>query len=635
MLRRKFASFLSACALLLTAGGLAPAFAEQQYLDPRVAFQPSAKALDDRTVEVRYQIAKGYYLYHDKFKFSAAGSSFGPPQISAGKLKKDDLFGEVEVHFKAAVIRLPVERGADPGPQTLRLDTVSQGCADGGICYPPLTQQVEVQLPAVGSVPPAPPLAAAGGLGAGGSGDESADIAGLLRDASFWLVLASFFGFGLLLSFTPCVLPMVPILSGIIVGHGGKGGGHVSRGRAFGLSLAYVLGMAITYAAAGIAAGLSGTLVSTAFQDPWVLSAFALVFVVLAFSMFGFFELQLPTFLQSKLSEEANHLPGGKLYAVATMGALSALIVGPCVAAPLAGALLYIGQTGDALLGGAALFTLALGMGLPLLAVGVSAGTLLPRSGPWMEAVKKAFGVILLATGLWFVMPVLPAWLVMFAWAALLIVAAIYLRAVDPLAPTAHGWQRFWKGVGVALLLYGAALLIGALAGGRDPLQPLSAFAVRGGGAAGGVAGGTAPATHTPFQRVKNLAELEQRIAGAGKPVLFDFYADWCVSCKEMERFTFSDPAVRARLDGFLLLQADVTANNADDQALLKRFNLFGPPGIIFFGPQGQEIAGLRVIGFQSAAAFGKVLDTARERALARPAVGTPAPAAGGNPQKT
>jgi thiol:disulfide interchange protein DsbD len=362
-----------------------------------------------------------------------------------------------------------------------------------------------------------------------------------------------------------------------------------------------VLVMAITYAAAGVAAGLSGAMLSAVLQNPWVLGSFALVFVVLAMSMFGVYELQLPASLQTRLTETSNRLPGGKYTGVFTMGVLSSLIVGPCVAAPLAGALLYISQSGDSVLGGAALFAMALGMGVPLLAVGASAGTLLPKAGPWMDAVKRFFGVLLLAVAIYLVSPVIPLTAQMLAWAALLIVSAVYLRVIDPLPQHAHGFHRFGKGVGVIALLAGAAYMVGAFSGAKDILRPLSGL----------MASEAAPTVgETLFKRVASSAELDAAIVAAnGKPVLLDFYADWCVSCKEMERFTFTDDKVRQRLEGVVKVQADVTANNAEHQALLKRFRLFGPPGIIFFDKNGKEINGLRVIGFQNAEKFAGVLD--------------------------
>ncbi|MEI7429738.1 MAG: protein-disulfide reductase DsbD [Betaproteobacteria bacterium] len=555
-------------------------------LHPSQAFKPSARALDGQTIEVRFEIAKGYYLYRDKFRFAAepAFIQLGTPSLPKGKEKMDENFGQVEVYYREVLIRLPVERNSS-GPLALTLNLSSQGCADLGVCYPPQKQSLTLELPDPSTIAAAPSET---------SHDESGRIAQLLKNAELWLVALSFFGFGLLLALTPCVFPMIPILSGIIVGAGREGHG-VSHVRGFALSLAYVLGMATTYALVGVAAGFTGTLLSSSLQNPWVLGSFALIFIVLAFSMFGFYELQLPTFLQSKVSEEASHLHGGSLPGVAVMGALSALIVGPCVAAPLAGALLYIGQTGNALLGGMALFCLALGMGMPLLAVGLSAGTLLPKSGPWMEAVKKAFGFILLATAHWIISPFIPVSVQMVVWAVLLIIPAILLRAIDPLPAHAKNVSRFWKAIGVVMLIAGAAMLVGAFSGGTDPLHPLS-----------GLRGEAKSAENKPlpFERIRSLAELETRIKTSGKPVMFDFYADWCVSCKEMERFTFSDPRVQQALSGWTLLQADITANSDDDKALLARFKLFGPPGIIFFDKQGKELEGVRVIGFQNAADF-------------------------------
>ena len=563
----------------------------EDLLPPSVAFKPTARALDGQTIEMRFEIAKGYYLYRDKFRFTAEPASvqLGTPVLPEGKEKDDLNFGKVAVFYKEVRIRLPVERNSS-GVLPLVLHITSQGCADIGVCYPPQKQTVSLELPDPASAPVAAPLPATGN-------DESGRIAQLLKNSNLWAIAASFFGFGLLLSLTPCVFPMIPIISGIIVGSG-RGGHGVSHARGFALSLAYVLGMATTYAAAGVAAGLTGTLLSVALQNPWVLGGFALIFVVLSFSMFGFYELQLPTFLQSKVSEAASHLKGGSLPEVAIMGTLSAIIVGPCVAAPLAGALLYIGQTGDALLGGIALFCMALGMGAPLLAVGLSAGTLLPKSGAWMEAVKKAFGVLLLATALWIIAPVIPTAVQMGAWSLLLIVSAVYLHAADPLPTHAKAWSRFWKGIGLVMLIAGAAMLVGALSGGKDPLQPL----------AGLHSGASSEVARLPFVRIRSVAELDARLKAADRPVMLDFYADWCVSCKEMERFTFSDARVRQTLAGWTLLQADVTSNSDEDKALLARFKLFGPPGIIFFDSQGKELGDVRVIGFQGAEQFLRTL---------------------------
>jgi thiol:disulfide interchange protein DsbD len=570
----------------------------QEVLEPEKAYRLTAQALDGRTIEVRYQIEDGYYLYRDKFKFAAEPASvrLGTPELPQGKIKHDDFFGEVETYRKSLAIRLPVEAPAEVSE--VRLTVTSQGCADIGVCYPPTAQTVPVKLAPMSAPAAGGTTASGAGSPPTGGGDASSELAHLLKSANFWLVLTTFFGAGLLLALTPCVFPMIPILSGIVVGHGHR----ITRTHALVLSAAYVLGMAVTYAAAGVAAGLSGTLLSSALQSPWILGGFAGVFVVLSLSMFGFYELQVPTLIQSRLTDTAEKQHGGSVLGVLVMGAVSAIIVGPCVAAPLAGALLYIAQTGDALLGGIALFVMALGMGVPLIVVGVSARTLLPKAGPWMEAVKKFFGVMLLAVAIYVVSPVMPALASMLAWSALLIFSAMYLHALDPLPPNAHGWQRFWKGVGVVSLLTGSALLIGALAGSRDPLQPLAVL--RGEVAA-------AEAQRVQFEPIRSVAELDARLKSAQRPVMLDFYADWCVSCKEMERFTFSEAQVRAQLDRMLLLQVDVTDNTPEDRELLKRFSLFGPPGIIFFDRDGKELAGLRVVGYMPAERFVQVLDRA------------------------
>ncbi len=602
--------FLLLLVLLVSLLLAAPARANP--IAPELAFPMQAQAIDEHTVEVIFDINKAYYLYGDKFRFEAEPdtTTFESALKPAGKLHKDDFFGEVETHRGLLRILLPLN---STGQRQFELFVTSQGCWDGGICYPPLTQSALIDLDA--SPQQTADTSFLGKLNSGGfassgpdsaspqpsllaGGDESGDIARLLGDAGLALILLSFFGFGLLLAFTPCTFPMIPILSSIIVGQGK----HSSHGRAFSLSLAYVLGMALTYALAGLAAGLSGTMLSAALQNVWVLSFFALVFVLLSLSMFGFYELQMPAALQSRLAHSGIARKGGSLPGVAAMGALSALIVGPCVAAPLAGALLYIARTGDAVLGGLALFVMALGMGVPLLAVGLASRSLLPKVGPWMEGVKKAFGVLLLAVALWLLTPVLPLPALMIGWAALLLFSAVFLRALDPLPAEAGGWQRFWKACGVLLLLAGAAQLAGALGGARDPLQPLGFLAGT---------GISAPASQPQFERVASVAELDARLAESSRPVMLDFYADWCVSCKEMERFTFSDGAVAARMDNMLLLKADVTANSAEDKALLKRFELFGPPGIIFFDRQGEEIDGLRVVGYMKPGPFSTILDRA------------------------
>jgi thiol:disulfide interchange protein DsbD len=540
-------------------------------LEPEKAFRFSARVLDASSVEVTFAIADGYYMYRERFKFAADGNPavrLGAPEFPRGLAHKDEFFGETQVYRKNVRIRLPVE-----GEGRFDLKVISQGCADLGVCYVPMESSASIQLAAAGGAEP-PPLSIFA---------SDIEIARLF-EGNLLLVLGGFFLFGLLLAFTPCVLPMIPILSGIIAGEGRD----IDKLRALSLSVSYVLGMALAYAAAGVAAAFSGVLLAAALQNVWVLSAFAIVFVLLALSMFGFYELQLPGFLHQRLHSAHSRLQGGQIVSVAAMGLLSAVIVSPCVAAPLAGALLYISQTRDVLLGGAALFAMALGMGVPLIVVGVSEGALLPRAGAWMTGVRRFFGVLLLAVAVWVISPVLPGAVVMLAWAALFIGSAVLLL-------------RWSKLAGAAASLIGLALLVGAVTGSRDPLRPLAALTGK----------GAAMAAPMPWQKVASLQELQEKLKAAGKPAMLDFYADWCVSCKEMEAFTFSDAKVRAQLDGMLLLQADVTANNEADRALLKRFSLFGPPGIVFFDAQGRELRGLRVIGYQNPERFLKTLSLA------------------------
>ncbi|MDT3705843.1 MAG: protein-disulfide reductase DsbD [Thiobacillus sp.] len=754
MIRTKWIRPLAAFFVLWGALIHFPVAHAEEFLDPEVAFKFTARALDANTLEARWQIADGYYMYRNKFKFELDGAVLGAPQLPAGKLKEDEFFGKVETFRKDVRITLPIERAA--GAATVTLKATSQGCADAGLCYTPQTLSETVKLPALTVAAVAAPamaaspaaaaldglrslagdrgmpkvlppdeaflvaatmpdpqrvkldytltadtymyrdklafvvkspadvkvakadtpagdvkddptfgrtevyhqdfsaavtlsralaadeklvleaawqgcneavgicyppirrdftLAMTGGAAAMGaisaapveaaSESDTSRIERVLKGGSFWAMIVTFFGFGLLLALTPCVFPMIPILSGIIAGQKKE----LTKTSGFMLSLAYVLGMALTYALAGVAAALSGTLLSNALQNPWALGIGAGIFVLLALSMFGFFEIQLPSFVQSKFTVASNRMQGGNFLGVFVMGALSAVIVGPCVAPPLAAALVFIAQTGNTALGGIALFVLALGMGVPLLLVGVSAGALLPRAGGWMNAVKYFFGVLMLAIAIYLISPVIPAWVNMLLWALLLVGAAIYLHALDPLPAHATGWARLWKGLGVVLLIGGLSLILGMLAGSRDLLQPLDVFK-------GGVGGGGAMAAEQKglaFEKVKDVAELDARLAAAkadGRAVMLDFYADWCVSCKEMERFTFNDARVQARLANVVLLKADVTANSDADKALLKRFNLFGPPGLIFWNADGAQ-SDFRVIGFEKSDKFLASIDAA------------------------
>ncbi len=750
----KWIRLLGALPLIWGALAFSQVTQAEEFLDPEVAFKFSARALDADTLEARWQIADGYYMYRDKFKFELADGSLRTPNLPAGKIKEDEFFGKVETYRKDVRIVLPIQRA--PGVTTVTLKATAQGCADAGLCYTPQTLSASIKLPAAAAAPPPPPPVASAAssaptsalaglrslagldmpkvlppdeaflvtaamdgaqtvkldytltpstylyrdklaflvkspadvkvtsastppgevtddpsfgrtevyhrdfsagvtlsralvageqlvLEAGWQGcneavgicyppinrdftlvansaaaatsvaavgavaapieaaieSDTSKIERVLKGGSFWAVVATFFGFGLLLALTPCVFPMIPILSGIIAGQNRT----LTKASGFMLALAYVLGMAITYALAGVAAALSGTLLSNALQNPWALGIGAGIFVLLAMSMFGFFELQLPSFIQSKFSDASNKMKGGNFIGVFVMGALSAVIVGPCVAPPLAAALAFIAQTGNTTLGGVALFVLALGMGIPLLLVGLSAGALLPRAGGWMNAVKYFFGVMMLAIAIYLVSPIIPAWVNMLLWALLLIASAIYLHALDPLPTNASGWTRLWKGLGVVLLIGGLGIILGMLAGSRDLLQPLEVY--KGGVFTGGQVQ-AAGQNGLVFEKVRDVAELETRLAEAkadGREVMLDFYADWCVSCKEMERFTFSDPAVQARLQDVVLLKADVTANTDADKALLKHFNLFGPPGLIFWNTAGEQ-SGYKVIGFEKAEKF-------------------------------
>ena len=563
------ALLMLACSLFF---GSANARAED-YLEPDAAFKFSARMVDPQTVAVSYEIADGYYMYRERFKFTAVNATLGAPHIPPGKIKFDETFQkDVESYRTSVTITIPVQAAG-----MFTLNATSQGCADSGLCYAP--QDASARL--VGGTGAAAAGAAVLVPRAGPPVSELGGIASVLGGGKLLVIVPAFILLGLGLAFTPCVLPMVPILASIIVGEGAQ----THRARGFVLAMAYSLGMALIYTALGVAAGLIGEGLAAALQNPWVLGVFGGLMVAMSLSMFGLYQLQLPAALQTRLVDVSGRRSAGKLAGVFAMGAISALIVGPCVAAPLAGALLYISQTRDVVIGGAALFAMAMGMSIPLLLVGLSAGSLLPRAGAWMDSVKKFFGVLMLAMAIWLVSPVLPPLVQMLAWSVLLLACAAWLLR------GARHWAVVLGGALCAML--GAMQLTGAVTGGRDPLAPLAHLGV-----------GAQHAGLT-FQRVKTVEQLDAVLAATGgKTVMLDFYADWCVSCKEMEKLTFVDPRVKAQLADTILLQADVTANDAADKALLKRFKLFGPPGIILFDRRGAEIADSRVIGYQNADKF-------------------------------
>lgn len=555
-------------------------------LPPEQAFQYEAIATKGNELLVRMTAAEGYYLYRDKFNFatSTEGVEIFETLLPPGITKYDEHFGDVEVYYDQ--IEIPVYLKREPGSATqIDLQGDFQGCKEKGICYPPMSRKLMVELPGftgfVGQI---------GAVDDAGPVSEQDRLAGILAGSPVRAMLL-FFLAGLLLAFTPCVFPMVPILSGIIAGQGE----NITTRKALSLSIVYVLFMALTYAAAGVFAAMSGSNLQAAFQNPWILSTFSLLFVALAMSMFGFYELQLPASMQAKLSDISNRQRGGTFTGVAVMGVLSALIVGPCVAPALAAALIYIGQTGNEVLGGTALFAMALGMGVPLIAFGVSAGSLLPRAGGWMNAVKSVFGVGLLALAIWMLERILPGEIILLLWSLLFIGSGIYLGA---LGPANFGWPRLWKAMGVALLLFGSFQMLGFALGGDDWTRPLRGVALPGVSTA---------AQQQPevrhFERIKTVADLRSRL-GQGEPVIFDFYADWCIECKRMEKYVFPEPQVQQAMQNAVMLQADVTANDAEDQALLKEFGLIGPPAILFFAANGEEQRAGRVIGFLDADDF-------------------------------
>ena len=577
-------------------------------LPPEQAYKFSAQVEGPNQLRLKWVIANGTYLYQDKIQLrleQSEGVALGEYQLPPAKIKRDALrpdgsTGDLPVYYHEIDLLVPLVR-TNTAKTAINLQVRYQGCADLGVCYPPKTKSIRLELPATDakSAQEISTGATTTAVTAVSDNEEPASeldsLIAILKGGNYWLIIGIFFLAGLALALTPCIFPMIPILSGIIIGQGKE----LTTTKAFTISLVYVLAMAIVYTIAGVLAGLFGENLQAAFQNPWVLSVFAGVFVLLALSMFGFYDLQLPSSLQSKLTEISNKQQGGTLIGAAIMGILSALIVGPCVAPALAAAILVIGQTGDPVLGGTALFALSMGMGAPILAFGTSAGKLLPRVGSWMDIVKSVFGVGMLAVAIIMLERIIPATVAMVLWGTLLVVSAIYMGALHELQVEATGWQRLWKGLGVALLIYGALMLVGAAAGGKDTVQPLRGIAMF---------EGSAQQQHLKFKRIKSEADLDREVAAASaqnRPVMLDFYADWCVTCKEMERYTFSDPTVVKALEGFVLLQADVTANDETDKALLQgRFGMPGPPSIMFYDRSGKERKNYRVVGFVPAEEF-------------------------------
>ena len=586
--------------LVLVLGGLSVARAADDFLDPSVAFKFSASESPGQ-VDVRFKVANGYYLYRERFAFAVKSgqATLGEPQLPAGHVKFDQTFQKnVETYRDEVVVHVPVRQASGP----FQLAVTSQGCADEGICYPPAEHVVKVDGAALGAA-----ASSSGDTAAAGSWFDkvtSADFAqSLLEGHGFFTIVALYFVAGVVLSLLPCSYPMIPIVSAIIIGQGTR----ATHARGFALSLTYVVGMALVYTVLGIAAALVGQSLGAWLQNPWVLGAFGVLLTAFAVSLISGKDIALPERWQNGAAEASSARQGGHFVAVAAMGALSALVVGACMTAPLFAVLAFIAHTGNALLGGAALFAMGLGLGVPLLVVGVGAGTVLPRAGAWMDGVKVFFGIVLLAAALWIVWPVLAGGLKMVLAALWLLVAAAALGLFTPNTGAASIWRRLGRGLGAALAIWAATLLVGLAAGSTDPVKPLAVLAARtvASGGAAAAAGQDGPA----FASVRSSGELDTLLKASGRPVMLDFYADWCVSCKEMEHLTFTDARVQARLAQLHLVRADVTANNPDDQALLKRFNLFGPPGIIFFDRSGNEIG--RVVGYQAAETFLRSLDRA------------------------
>lgn len=564
----------------------------EQQVPPLVedAFQFSADVENTQTLLARWQVMEGNYLYRDKLSFEILDNnqvSLGEFTLPAGDNKQDEFFGLVQVYHHDVDFSLPLSR--PQAAQSFILKAKFQGCSETfGICYPPSEQTVSLSLPAM--APTDKPVVSANTPTGSSILSEQDRLAQKLAEDNLLQIFLGFLGLGLLLTFTPCVLPMIPILSSVIVGEGE----NITTRRAFGLSLVYVMAMSVTYTAAGVLTGLLGQNLQAMFQNPWIISAFSALFVLLALSMFSLYDLQLPQALQHRLHQLSHRQQGGSLVGVAIMGFLSALIVGPCLAPPLAAALIFIGQHADPVLGGAALFALSIGMGIPLLIIGTSAGNLLPRAGDWMNTIKAVFGVLLLGLAIWMLERILPGGWILMLWGSLLVVCAVYLGALDSLQIDANGWNKFFKGIGLIALIYGALLIIGGAGGSQNLSQPLQLLSTN-------AAPGQQQTPELQFTKINNLSELQAKLSATQRPVMLDFYADWCTDCKTMEKTTFRDPNVIAALDNYLLLKLDMTDNTDEHQQMLKHLKVFGPPTMLFYDAAGQEKTAQRLVGHVSA----------------------------------
>ncbi len=574
---------------------------EQEFLHPDEAFVLTVISEGPERVRASFRVAEGYYLYRDKTHFSIEGHEAGllPYELPPGVVKDDPLFGKVETWSGDVAVDLRLtESMAGSGAVALVADY--QGCAEKGVCYPPQTRITQVSLDgpepghAVSVEPDDPP---------GGLLSRSDRIArDLSEETLIWSFLV-FGGFGLLLAFTPCVLPMIPILAGVIAG------ANAGTARALRLSLIYVLAMASTYAGLGVIIGLTGANLQAYMQNAWVIGAFVGVLLLMALSMFGVYDFRMPAALHNVLHRAGERFAGGgSNLSAAVMGLLGALVASPCVSPPLVGALIHIADTGNPVHGAVSLFGMGLGLGLPLLAFGTFEGRVMPRSGPWMVRVKAVFGVLLLALSIWMLDRVVPGQVTLGMSGLLLVLLGMILHAVEPLAVDASTLSRLGKGVGLAFLIYGGVLLVGAATGGDSLMRPWEQFTSSSGEPSG------AAESSVAFRPIKTVADLDRALADAkGQPVLVDFYADWCVTCHELEAFTFSDPEVQARMRRFTLLKADVTANDGDDQALLESLGLFGPPAILFYAPEGKELRAFRTVSYVPAPQFARMLDDVLE----------------------